>query len=237
MRKLWANLLTVINLALGMGAVMITMQGNFQLAALLVIVGMIFDGLDGKVARWLGTQSDFGRELDSLSDLVTFGVAPAAIMYDAALKYYGLFGILVTLAFLLAGALRLARFNVQTSKRNYFVGLPITAAGGTLAAYALYHDLLPSVVTPILTVMLSYLMVSQTRYPNFKKYGIPKATFLVIPLLALIVIPLFIVNKSGVAEGVFVLLVVYGVYGLVYDARAAWRRTRKLRQIIQSRQD
>lgn len=230
MRKIWANLLTASNLLLGMVALLLAMQGNFQLAALLVIVGTVVDGLDGRVARALGTQSDFGRELDSLSDLVIFGVAPAVIMYVADLHSLGWLGMVITALFPLAGALRLAKFNIQKGHTNYFVGLPITAAGGTLAAFTLYHGLLPGVPS-ILTVMLSYLMISKTRYPNFKKLGIPKATFVIIPVLVISVIPLFVMDKVGVAQGILSLLVLYGVYGLVYDARAAWRRLEKSRRI------
>ncbi len=177
MRKIWANLLTSTNVLLGMVALFLTVQGEFQLAAILVIVGMVIDGLDGWVARALGTQSDFGRELDSLSDLLIFGVAPAVILYVDDLRTLGWVGVAVAAMFPLAGALRLARFNTQTDHTNYFVGLPTTAAGGTLAAFSLYHGRLPGVLAPVLTVVLSYLMISQTRYPNLKKIGMPRGTW------------------------------------------------------------
>ena len=232
MRKIWANLLTAGNLLVGVVALFLAVQGNFQLAALLVIIGMVIDGLDGTVARVLGTQSEFGRELDSLSDLVIFGVTPALILYVSDLQAMGWLGMAIAAAFPLAGALRLARFNIQKGRTNYFVGLPTTAAGGILAALTLYHGLLPGIFTPILMIVLSYLMISKARYPNFKKLGIPKATFIVIPVLAISVIPLFIVDKQVVAEGIFLLLAIYGIYGLWHDARAALRRVEKARRVM-----
>ncbi len=236
MRKIWANLLTAGNLLVGVVALFLAVQGNFQLAALLVIIGMVVDGLDGTVARVLGTQSDFGRELDSLSDLVIFGVTPALILYISDLRTMGWVGMTIAAVFPLAGALRLARFNTQRGHTNYFIGLPTTAAGGILAAFTLYHGLLPGMVTPILSIVLSYLMISKARYPNFKKLGIPKATFVIIPVLAISVIPFFIMDKQAVAEGIFLLLAIYGTYGFLHDARAAWRRVEKVRRVM-SKQD
>ncbi|GMA50490.1 hypothetical protein GCM10025857_18470 [Alicyclobacillus contaminans] len=123
------SLLTVANLVLGLIALILSYQGFTANAALLVVIGMVLDGMDGRVARWLHAESLFGKELDSLSDIVTFGVAPAFIMYNTSLHYEGWMGLFLTVMFPVCGALRLARFNLQTKSTNYFVGLPITAAG------------------------------------------------------------------------------------------------------------
>src|SRR5690606_2507156 len=127
---------------LGIIAILFAFQGHWEYAAIMVIIGMLLDGLDGRVARMLNTQSEFGKELDSLSDVISFGVAPAVIMYVSALKFTGVEGWIVTAIFPICGALRLARFNVNPGEPGYFIGLPITAAGGILATLALYNPYL-----------------------------------------------------------------------------------------------
>lgn len=222
--KLVPNILTIMNLILGMAAVLLCLEGLYAFGAILVVVGMFFDGLDGRVARLLGAQSDFGRELDSLCDLVTFGVAPAAIMYLAELRNLGVLGGVITIVFPVAGAIRLAKFNVRAGRTNYFVGLPITAAGGILATLSLYRGVIPLYWLPILTLALSYLMVSRTRYPNFKKLGLPRTTYWVLPVLLVIVGYLFLQYRDIVPQFVFLVLAIYGVYGVWYDSRAYMRR-------------
>lgn len=227
MRKMLPNLITTLNLVLGMVAIMMTLGNSYQVAAIVVMVGMLLDGVDGRIARALGVQSDFGRELDSLADIVTFGVAPAVIMYVAVLRDVGLLGDIITVLFPVAGALRLARFNTQAANAQYFVGLPITAAGGILAAFALYHGLIPALWMPLITMVISYLMVSRTRYPNFKKVAFPKTAFYVIPILAVCVGLLFVRHRDLVPDLVFIILALYGGYGVWYDMRSVLRRRRR----------
>lgn len=160
---------TVGNLFLGIVSIILAFQGEPEYAAITVIVGMLLDGLDGRVARMLNAQSEFGKELDSLSDIISFGVAPAFIMFVVALDDFGTLGWLVTAIFPICGALRLARFNVQAGTPGYFIGLPITAAGGVLATLALYHEFFPGYVLVLGMIALSYLMVSTVKYPSFKK--------------------------------------------------------------------
>jgi CDP-diacylglycerol---serine O-phosphatidyltransferase len=216
------SLFTIGNLILGFVALMLTLNGHTADAALLVVIGMVLDGLDGRVARWLKAESTFGKELDSLSDIVTFGVAPAFIMYESLLQYEGFGGIVVAVLFPVAGALRLARFNVQTSSTKYFVGLPITAAGGILATMALYQNLFSdaSTLLPIAMLLLAFLMVSRVRYPNFKKVGFPKSAVVMVPLLALLVYAVFRYQHSAVNRLIFLPLAVYALYGV-------WRFIRK----------
>lgn len=218
------SLLTIMNLVLGLVALGLASQGHLADAALLVVVGMIVDGLDGRVARWLHAQSAFGRELDSLSDIVTFGVAPAFIMYETVLQYEGWLGVLIAVLFPLCGALRLARFNVEHKTTRYFVGLPITAAGGILATMALYFNLLHpfNVILPLAMVLLALLMVSTVRYPNFKKIGFPRSAVVMVPLLALLVYGVFRFHHASVNRLIFVPLAVYVVYGV-------WRMVRRRR--------
>ena len=124
------NLVTTGSLFAGFYGIVATMNGNYNLAAWFILISAIFDGLDGKVARLTGTTSRFGVEYDSLADLVAFGVAPGLLMYAWALKPFGKLGWLAAFLYVVCGALRLARFNVQvdTVESKRFVGLPIPAA-------------------------------------------------------------------------------------------------------------
>jgi len=223
------SMLTVGNLILGLVALAEAFSGRYPLASLLVLVGMALDGLDGRIARLLHAESNFGRELDSLSDIVTFGVAPALIMYEVVLRYEGVVGLAVAVLFPLCGALRLARFNVQEKKTNYFVGLPITAAGGIVATMALYGNLLvpADVILPAGMVLLSLLMVSNTRYPNFKKVAFPRSSIVVVPVLTVLIYILFRLHFSLVNRIIFVPLALYAVFGI---GRAV-RRHRKLAKV------
>jgi CDP-diacylglycerol---serine O-phosphatidyltransferase len=216
-RRALPSMFTVGNLFLGIISIIVAFQGNFDWAALLVIIGMLLDGLDGRVARMLNAQSEFGKELDSLSDVISFGVAPAFIMYGVVLHEMGWVGTVITAIFPICGALRLARFNVATGSPNYFIGLPITAAGGVLATLALYHDLLPAphITLPLFMVFLAYLMVSNVKYPNFKKVGIPKSTYYIVPLILLIVLGTFMFWPQYVNRLIFLPLAFYALYGVL----------------------
>ncbi|MFS8581191.1 MAG: CDP-diacylglycerol--serine O-phosphatidyltransferase, partial [Novibacillus thermophilus] len=120
--KVLPNVITIGNLFFGLLALKLVHDGLWEFAAITVIAGMLCDGLDGIVARMLKTESAFGKELDSLSDMVTFGVAPAFIMYVAVLHEIGVIGWVVSVVFPVCGALRLARFNVRKGIPGYFVG-------------------------------------------------------------------------------------------------------------------
>src|SRR5699024_1207455 len=114
------NIFTVGNLFLGIMAMLLALQGEWKYGAIMVIIGMLLDGLDGRVARMLNTQSEFGKELDSLSDIVSFGVAPALIMYTSILHQLSITGWIITAVFPICGAIRLARFNVKPGIPGYF---------------------------------------------------------------------------------------------------------------------
>jgi len=214
--KVIPSLLTVGNLVIGVVALLLSYRGFTANAALLVVLGMALDGLDGRAARYFHAESEFGKELDSLSDIVTFGVAPAFIMYNVILQYEGWVGIAITVLFPVTGALRLARFNVQKTSTKYFVGLPITAAGGILATLALYRNLLSpaEIILPIGMIILSVLMVSRVRYPNFKKVAFPRSAVVVVPLLALLVYGVFRYQPASVHRVIFLPLAIWAVYGM-----------------------
>jgi len=169
------SLFTVGNLFCGYFAVMVTLRGQFAAAAILIAVAAALDVLDGRVARLTGTDSEFGRELDSLCDTLSFGLAPAVLIQQWALAPFGRIGWLVSFLFVACGSVRLARFNIQTGggDRRFFVGLPIPAAAVTLGACVLVRPQGPEAAWMELvmlgfTAILGVLMVSRLRFRSFK---------------------------------------------------------------------
>ncbi|SIS72115.1 CDP-diacylglycerol--serine O-phosphatidyltransferase [Alicyclobacillus vulcanalis] len=217
------NALTALNLIAGLCAVLVLQTGRVGVSALLVVFGMIVDGLDGRVARWLRAESEFGRILDSLSDIVTFGVAPILIMYRVELRHLGVLGDAIAILFPLCGALRLARFHTQRGPADTFIGLPITAAGGVEATLALTQPALSPapVILPIATVLLSLLMVSSVPYPNFKRLSYPKSIFILVPLIALLIGCLLRFQIVGTDVLIFAVLGLYAAYGMVHAIRSS----------------
>lgn len=212
------NLFTIGNLSLGVIAIILAFNNetnSSNTAALLVIIAMLLDGLDGRVARALNAQSEFGKELDSLSDVISFGVAPAFIMYQAAFQGISpAMAWIVTAIFPICGALRLARFNVIDGIPGYFIGLPIPAAGGVLATLALFHDELHYTLLLISTLALSFLMVSNMKYPNFKKLGLPKKAIWAIPVVVLGAAVLAYMFQEAIPKVILALLLLYALWGL-----------------------
>jgi CDP-diacylglycerol--serine O-phosphatidyltransferase len=166
------HLFTLLNLAFGIVSIILTSQHQFRLAALCAVGSLVADGLDGRMARLFKADGEFGKELDSLADVVAFGTAPAFLIYEMALKELGLFGLIVTIIFPLCGALRLARFNIIKTS-GFFLGVPITAAGSYLALvayYAMHASKEPILqLYPVIVLLLAYLMISSIPYPDFKK--------------------------------------------------------------------
>ncbi|NIK80132.1 CDP-diacylglycerol--serine O-phosphatidyltransferase [Paenibacillus castaneae] len=224
------SLLTVGNLFLGVIAIILVFNEKPDTAAMMVLIAMLLDGVDGRVARALNVQSEFGKELDSLSDVISFGVAPAFIMYVVAFQDLNpAVAWIATALFPICGALRLARFNVISSTPpGYFIGLPIPAAGGVLATLALFaNDIYLSILLGS-TVVLALLMVSTIRYPNFKKVGIPKSAVWVVPIVVLVAVVLGLVFKNSLSKIVFVPLLLYALYGLKKNVdRRLKKRNRK----------
>ncbi len=168
MRRSWiANLVTLGNLAAGVTGLLLADDGRFEAAAIAVLVAAVLDGLDGRVARLLGTTSELGAELDSLSDVVSFGVAPAVLTYLVGLHLWGIAGAAVAVAYSACAAYRLARFNLGPPS-GFFAGLPSTAAGAGVALLVL-RDVDPaSLLLPGTLVVFAALMVSSLPYPDFK---------------------------------------------------------------------
>ncbi len=193
------NLVTTGGLFAGFYGIVATMNGDYNLAAWLILISAVFDAMDGKVARLTGTTSRFGVEYDSLVDLVSFGVAPGLLMYSWALQSFGKFGWLAAFLYVVCGALRLARFNVQvdTVESRRFVGLPIPAAAGMVASCVLlfYHlggeGTIKKISVLLLIYVLAYLMVSNHRFNSFKDPELLKRqpfSFLVLAIILIIVV-------------------------------------------------
>ena len=198
------NFITTMSLFCGFYSIMFSLKRDFHWAAILILIAGFIDGLDGRVARMTGTTSEFGKQYDSLSDVIAFGVAPAMMVYLWQLNAFGRLGFIATFLFVACGALRLARFNVDTSgSMTHFTGLPIpVAAAGVVSTYLLTEELtrmmgpLPS-LTPVAVLLgvyvLSFLMVSSIPYPSFKHVNYIKAhpfQLLVAGVLLLVVVAL-----------------------------------------------
>jgi CDP-diacylglycerol--serine O-phosphatidyltransferase len=170
------SLFTISNILFGFLAVVRGYRGDFQMAAILVMIAAVVDSLDGRVARLMGTESEFGREYDSLADVLTFGLAPALLSFFWGLEDLRRASWLVPLFFIVCCATRLARFNVQSKSADtrYFVGLPAPAAAGGVVSILFFapEPLWKPWAVPFLTaalIGLGALMVSTFRYPSFKK--------------------------------------------------------------------
>jgi CDP-diacylglycerol--serine O-phosphatidyltransferase len=179
MRKgiyLLPNLFTSASLFCGFYSIIASFKEYFVSAAVAVLVAWIFDGLDGRVARLTNTTSKFGAEYDSLADVIAFGIAPSLLAYSWSLSIYGKLGWIVAFLFVLCGALRLARYNIQIGliESKVFNGLPIPAAAGVVATTIIFFDWtgaegkFHNVFIMIFVVILSLLMVSSVKYYSFK---------------------------------------------------------------------
>ncbi|MGH9868404.1 MAG: CDP-diacylglycerol--serine O-phosphatidyltransferase [Candidatus Polarisedimenticolia bacterium] len=197
------SLLTVGNIYCGYVSIMRSMMGEYEMAAIFILVAALLDALDGRVARLTGTSSEFGLQLDSIADVISFGVAPAMVSFAWSLSSYGRLGWAVSFLFLICGAMRLARFNLQKTvhDRRFFVGLPIPAAACVVATIVFAHPDPPSETGEpllggmllMLVMLLSLLMVSKVRYRSFKDLDLRRRRsykYLLIPAAALALVAL-----------------------------------------------
>ena len=207
------NLFTTAALFAGFYAVIAAMQNQFEAAALSIFVALIFDGLDGRIARMTNTSSAFGAEYDSLADMVSFGVAPALISFQWALIHLGKPGWIAAFVFTAGAALRLARFNTQVgiADKRYFQGLPSPAAAAMLASVVwIFADAELTPLTEslmlVLTIVTGLLMVSNFRYYSFKEFNLKNK----VPFIALLGVVLAFVIVS--IDPPLVLLAFFAVY-------------------------
>ena len=187
-RVILPNMLTLIGVCIGLSSIRFALDEKFEFAIIAIIFAALIDGLDGRIARLIKGTSKVGKELDSLTDVISFGVAPAFIMYFWKLNELGRFGWLLCLVYVICVALRLARFNVNSSqepswKDNFFEGVP-SPAGGILVLTPLivsltgfdYFDLNYNLIVPIFFVVISILLISKFPSYSFKKIVIPRRT-------------------------------------------------------------
>jgi CDP-diacylglycerol--serine O-phosphatidyltransferase len=223
------NLFTSGNLFCGFFATVAAIDDRYIHASIAILLAGVFDVLDGKIARLSGANSRFGIEYDSLADLISFGLAPALLAFSWALEPYGRVGWLAAFLFVACGALRLARFNVQTSsmENKFFIGLPIPAAACMIALTVLLHHRLGSWVTdkqvPILLMIyvLAFLMVSNIRYFSIKGLDLFRRK----PFRSLVIVILCIVVV--VAEPEVTLFSIFALYVLSGPASylaLVWKR-------------
>jgi CDP-diacylglycerol--serine O-phosphatidyltransferase len=233
------NLLTTGAMFAGFYAIVAAINGDFTNAVIAIFVAGLLDGLDGRVARLTNTQSEFGVQYDSLSDLVSFGVAPALVLFVWSLKSlgeygpaWGKFGWAAAFIFAACGALRLARFNTQvgTADKRWFVGLAIPAGAGVAMSFV--WTVIDSghagkdvqFVTPVIAIVTGLLMISRFRYFSFKAWPRgDKVPFVWVPVILLILFAL-IVNTA------VVLCAVAFTYALSGPAMALWSRLRGRRE-------
>lgn len=228
------NLVTTAALFSGFYAILAGINGQFESASIAVFVAMILDGLDGRVARWTNTQSEFGEQYDSLSDLVSFGLAPALVMYLWALVYmrdvsvaWGKLGWMAAFIYVACAALRLARFNAQIDEvdKKYFIGLPSPSAAGIMVGMIwMLNDLDVSgkaiqIPALIMTISAGLLMVSNVKYNSFKDFDLKSK----VPHLAILgVVLAFAFIQVDPPKVLFAVFFVYALSGPVN-----WLRDKK----------
>jgi len=218
------NLFTTAGLFAGFYAIVAAIRGDFESAAIAIFIAMIMDGLDGRIARMTNTQSDFGAEYDSLADMVSFGLAPALVIFLWSLLEMGKVGWMVAFVYAACGALRLARFNTQIGieDKRYFQGLPSPAAAACLAGWVwagTSNGVDPSLMTGIampLTFACGILMVSTVRYHSFKDLDLHGKVPFVVMLVLVLVFALIASDPPLVLFGGFMLYALSGpVFTLV----------------------
>ena len=211
------SLFTTGNVFCGFYAFVAVLNEQFYFAAWAIVAGMIFDGLDGRIARLTKTTSAFGEQYDSLADIITFGMAPAFLAYSWVLKPFGRLGWMAAFLFLLCAALRLARFNVTKPeiRSEHFVGLPSPASAVVIASIVIaFEDLFATRMNPFIMVMvvyaLAFLMVSNIKYPAFKRFDFKKR---VVFSRFLFVILFIYVLATIPRVALFILGVTYAIIG------------------------
>lgn len=227
------NLFTTAGLFAGFYAIVAAIRGDFESAAIAIFVAMVMDGLDGRIARMTNTQSAFGAEYDSLSDMVSFCLAPALVIYQWALLDTGKFGWMVAFVYAACGALRLARFNTQIgiADKRYFQGLPSPAAAACLAGFVWAgssNSFDPSFITAValpLTFACGILMVSTLRYYSFKELDLHGKVPFVVMLVLVLVFALIASDPPIVLFGGFMLYALSGpTYTLIKVHKSRTKR-------------
>ncbi len=228
------NLFTTAALFSGFYSIVAAMKGYFDVASIAVFIAMVLDGLDGRVARMTNTQTAFGAEYDSLSDMVAFAIAPALIVYSWSLHTLGKFGWLVAFVYTAATALRLARFNTQShdTDKRYFQGLPCPSAAAVVAGMvwcASYYNIsgmLIAIPAAIVTFCVAALMVSRVRYYSFKQIDFKGKVPFIFVVVLMFVIAGIALNPPQILFGLFFLYAAYGPVMTLLQLRKMRRKNK-----------
>ncbi|MDU9047447.1 MAG: CDP-diacylglycerol--serine O-phosphatidyltransferase [Candidatus Electrothrix sp. Rat3] len=234
------SMLTCTSLFSGFYSIVASINGDFFPAAVAILVAGLFDGLDGRVARLTDSTSRFGMQLDSLCDLVSFGVAPALLAYLWALIPYGRYGWLAAFLYVATTALRLARFNSmaeepedENNENHDFVGLPCPAAAGAIATMVMFFRYLGT-TDPVkhfsillLVYLLSYLMISTHRYLSFKKTRVPKEKRFQ-AVVGMVLILILLATEPPVT--LFITTLLYALSGLILELYTFLRKRKETRE-------
>ncbi|MFQ5867701.1 MAG: CDP-diacylglycerol--serine O-phosphatidyltransferase [bacterium] len=232
------GLFTLGNAGLGFYSIIASIDRNFTASAWSILLAIILDVFDGRIARLTKSTSRFGLEFDSLADLISFGVAPSILMYQVVLKNMR-WGVLVPFLFVIAGVLRLARFNVKAAEKDiaYFDGLPIPVGGGMLASFFILafwvkemHLFIGSI--PLVMIVLSFLMVSKIKYINFKNLRFTKRQPFKMLIIMVVALVIWFFSTNIISIIFVVYFVGYSLSGIVnalwrfYRLRLAWVKQR-----------
>ncbi len=218
------NLMTAVSLFLGILSVLASVKGDFDKAGIYIFLSLIFDGLDGRIARLTGTCSKFGVEFDSLADLVAFGVAPAMLVYFALGHDFGRIGVLAAGFFVVFGAIRLARFNVQSEsiEPNMFIGLPIPSAAVFITCWTVVlsqYGVLGEYKALLIAMSFgaALLMVSNIRYASFKKIKFSKQALMKIFVLVLVLFAVMFLYFLETLTALITVFVLSGILRAIYN--------------------
>lgn len=231
-RRLIPNMCTSSNLVFGMCSILSTYSGNLVWGSIFILLALVADGLDGRTARFFGVASEMGKEMDSLCDLGSFGIAPAFLAWAFVLHNHGILGVIVVIFFAICGMWRLARFNVNASVvHGYFMGLAIPAGGNIVAMTTLLFVNLGidpmcfGIWYPIIMALVGWLMVSHVHYPNFKGDG-AEPIYLISKIVALVLFLaiLWLGHASLLAALAVALFSTYAVLGIVNSLLASFAK-------------
>ncbi|MEO8399647.1 MAG: CDP-diacylglycerol--serine O-phosphatidyltransferase [Ignavibacteriaceae bacterium] len=221
------NLFTAMNMFCGFLSIINASQGKYINAAWLIITAAVFDALDGLMARLTNSSSEIGVELDSLSDVVSFGAAPGFLIYESYLHQYEAIGVIISSLLMIAGGFRLARFNVQLVgfDKDYFKGLPIPASAITISSFLLaYYETDIGFPQPYsdfiipLVLVLSYLMISRIKYDTLPKISIQeikKKPFHII--FVILAVAALILTKGKALFYIFVFIILFGIFRQIFN--------------------
>jgi CDP-diacylglycerol--serine O-phosphatidyltransferase len=229
------SIFTLLNMAFGFFSILSTSDKEYLTACYFIIASYLMDALDGRVARLVHGESKFGIEFDSFSDWLSFGIAPAYLMYNFALKEYGFWAYPVSFLYVLCGALRLARFNIKSlsgeSSKKFFQGLPIPGAAGIIVSFVMSYIMLESEevskniliisskmpfiygIFPFIMIAISLLMVSSVPYAAFKGSNIPKLKSISGLVIVISIISLVIAYPQN---ALFLFFSIYAISGIIY---------------------